>query len=108
MSIRVTALSPASLRSEPVVIAPASRLSRIVPVPLSREAAEARMSPSEKIVSGIAVGVLMAGFATAMLEHSAARSFHPQTLSRTSNTPQIGGTDERFYHHYFSTPGELP
>jgi hypothetical protein len=50
------------------------------------------MSPSEKIVSAIAIGVLMAGFATGLLELSAARSFYPQTLSRTSNIPQIGGT----------------
>jgi hypothetical protein len=94
VNIRAKALPTAKLRSGlacKVVIAPELRSTGIVPTVLSQDAADTRMSPSEKIVSGIAIGVLMAGFATGMFGLSAARSFYPQTLSRTSNTPQIGG-----------------
>jgi hypothetical protein len=71
MSIRVKTLS-----GRPA-IAPGPRSTGMVPA-LSQEAAETRMSRSEKVVSGIAISVLMAGFATGMLGVSAARSFHPR------------------------------
>jgi len=81
MSIRVKALLTASSRigfACKFATAPGPRSTGIEPTALSHEATETRMSRSEKIVSGIAIGVLMAGFATRIVEVSAARSPNPQ------------------------------
>ena len=81
MRIRVKALSTAPSRSElarKVAIAPGAGSTGIGPAAFSHGTTQTRMSRSEKIVSGIAIGVLMAGFATGMVGVSAAQSFHPQ------------------------------
>jgi len=81
MSITLRAPSTASSRrcfARKVGIVPGPRWTGVEPAVLSHVATETRMSRSEKIVSGIAIGVLMAGFATRIVEVSAARSFHPQ------------------------------
>ena len=70
MSIRASGREPA--------IVPGSRSSGIVPTALPEQSAETQISRSEKVVSGIAISVLLAGFATGILGGSAARGIHPQ------------------------------
>jgi hypothetical protein len=73
MSTKVKALS-----NNAPAIAPVSRATGIVPAALPEERAETRSSRSEKVVSGIAISVLLAGFATGLLGASAAPGIHPE------------------------------
>jgi hypothetical protein len=59
-------------------IAQGRRSTGIVPATRPQESVETRSSRSEKIVSGIAISVLVAGFATGLLGASAARGIHPE------------------------------
>jgi hypothetical protein len=58
-------------------IAPGSRSTEIEPA-APRRSGETPISRSEKIVSGIAISVLMAGFATGILGISPARGFRSE------------------------------
>jgi hypothetical protein len=74
MSIRMKALSRRT-----TAIAPEPCATGIVPAALPQKRAETRSSRSEKIVSGIAISVLLAGFATGILGVSGARGIHPES-----------------------------
>ena len=54
------------------------RSTEIGPITLPQQSAELRMSRSEKTVCGIAMGVLLAGFATGILGASAAQGSYAQ------------------------------
>jgi hypothetical protein len=67
-----------ALRGRVPAIAPGSPSTQIAPAALSQEGADRRISRSEKIVSGITIGVLLAGLAGGMHKASPARNFRSE------------------------------
>jgi hypothetical protein len=66
-----------TLSGDVAAVAPRLHSTGIAPAALPQRRAETQISRSEKIVSGIAISVLLAGFATGIPGVSGARGIHP-------------------------------